>query len=137
MPISFHKLDLIVFISLMVGGLTPSEEFRVWIFCGIGGILSGFVGSELFTAGPTDYRRRWATNALIAFLFAPFATIYAQALIKAKLPAIEVPLPFIAIATSASLGIAGVSFITWAVPFLKRKYGKSNNEKRNLRGEGS
>jgi hypothetical protein len=135
MPGAFHKLDFVVFATLLIGGLTPSEEFRVWIFCGIGGILAGFVGSELFTAGPTDYRRRWATNAFIAFLFAPFATIYTQALIKSKLPAIEVPLPFIAIATSAILGIAGVSFITWAVPFLKRKYGKTNNERRNPRGE--
>lgn len=108
-----HKIEAALSILLLSTVLTTRQEYVIWAFSGVGGIISGYVGSVIFPMKTIDFRRRWIVNFAIAIIVAPFLTWY----LLPKFP--TTPLPFLSMIVSGACGACGVLIL----PLILRKNG--------------
>ena len=88
------------------------EEYVVQAWCGIGGVMSGYVGSMLFPIKGMQMRVRWVTSVICAIICAPFLTTY----FHAKLPTF--PIVQIALLTSGACAVFGIMVLQLLKPMM-------------------
>jgi len=120
-----HKIEAALAALFIATTLTTKQEYVIWAWCGVGGILSGYVGSVLFPMRSIEFRRRWIVNFALAIIVAPFLTWYALP----KFP--NIPLPFLAMLVSGICGACGVLIL----PLILKKHGIDTNKNDRTRKE--
>jgi len=114
-----QKLESAITITLLATALTTRQEYIIWTWSGIGGVLSGYVGSVIFPVKGIEFHRRWIVNFAIAIIAAPFLTWY----LLPKFPTI--PLPFLSMIVSGGCGGFGVTIL----PLILKKYGLGGKDR--------
>jgi membrane-bound ClpP family serine protease len=88
------------------------EEYVVQAWCGIGGVMSGYVGSMLFPIKGMQMRVRWVTSVICAVICAPALTTY----FHAKFPTF--PIAQIALLTSGACAVFGIMILQIIKPMI-------------------
>jgi len=114
-----HKLEAAITLAFLGVSLTTRQEYIIWAWSGIGGVISGYVGSVIFPVKGIDFHRRWIVNFAIAIIAAPFLTWY----LLPKFP--EIPLPFLSMIVSGCCGGFGVMIL----PLILKKYGLNSKDR--------
>lgn len=120
-----HKIEAALSALFISTVLTTRQEYVIWAWCGVGGIISGYVGSVLFPMRSIEFRTRWIVNFAIAIIVAPFLTWY----LLPKFP--TTPLPFLSMFVSGTCGACGVLIL----PLILRKHGINAGKNEDLRGK--
>ena len=120
-----HKIEAALSALLISTVLTTRQEYVIWAWCGVGGIISGYVGSVLFPMRSIEFRRRWIVNFALAIIAAPFLTWW----LLPKFPA--TPLPFLSMIVSGTCGACGVLIL----PLILRKNGIHTGKNEDPRGK--
>jgi len=131
-----HAAEAAISAGIILAALITKDEHIIQAYCGITGLLAGYLGSMVFPIKGMQLHVRWITSVICALIAGPILTTYATRLLP-SFPVIQV-----AMAVSGLCAIFGVIILKLVKPMLLpaimaflpevvvkaiRKYGEKDN----------
>lgn len=107
-----HAAEAAISAGILVAALMTKDEHIIQAYCGITGLLAGYLGSMVFPIKGMQLHVRWITSVICALIAGPILTTYATKYLP-SFPIIQV-----AMAVSGFCAVFGVIILKLVKPMF-------------------